>query len=212
MKRFVTILIIICVNTLSLFAFKGYVVNIIDGDTFKVLRNGKKVTIRLYGVDTPESGQDYGDDAEQYLRKHINESTVKVYPITEGVYGRTIATVYYKGIFINKILIRNGYAWVYDKYCHKDICSEFRHLERKARRMQKGLWAQEDVTSPWNFRHGDSESSSNDNGGFEVTQDCDCSDFATQEEAQRFYETHNPQRDPHHLDGDNDGKACESLP
>lgn len=30
-------------------------------------------------------------------------------------------------------------------------------------------------------------------------------------EAQRFFEAHQP-RDPHGLDGKNDGEACESLP
>jgi hypothetical protein len=38
--------------------------------------------------------------------------------------------------------------------------------------------------------------------------DYDCSDFATQEEAQE----HLLPGDPHGLDGDNDGIACESLP
>jgi excalibur calcium-binding domain-containing protein len=43
-------------------------------------------------------------------------------------------------------------------------------------------------------------------------RDRDCSDFRTQAQAQRFFERHNPSRDPHRLDGDNDGLACESLP
>lgn len=42
--------------------------------------------------------------------------------------------------------------------------------------------------------------------------DRDCSDFATQAQAQRFYKRHNPRRDPHRLDADRDGIACESLP
>lgn len=41
-------------------------------------------------------------------------------------------------------------------------------------------------------------------------QDYDCSDFATQEEAQAEYDK--DPNDPHSLDGDNDGIACESLP
>lgn len=41
--------------------------------------------------------------------------------------------------------------------------------------------------------------------------DRDCRDFNTQEEAQRFYERSGP-GDPHGLDRDNDGIACESLP
>jgi Excalibur calcium-binding domain len=42
--------------------------------------------------------------------------------------------------------------------------------------------------------------------------DRDCSDFATHRQAQRFFKNHHPGRDPHRLDGDNDGIACEDLP
>lgn len=42
--------------------------------------------------------------------------------------------------------------------------------------------------------------------------DKDCSDFKTWREAQKFYKRHGgPQRDPHRLDADRDGVACESL-
>ncbi len=40
-----------------------------------------------------------------------------------------------------------------------------------------------------------------------------CSDFETQEEAQRFFESLGGRgNDVHRLDGDNDGIACEALP
>lgn len=43
--------------------------------------------------------------------------------------------------------------------------------------------------------------------------DRDCSDFPTQADAQRFFlAAGGPQRDPHGLDKDRDGIACESLP
>lgn len=43
--------------------------------------------------------------------------------------------------------------------------------------------------------------------------DRDCGDFATQAEAQAFYESAGgPVSDPHRLDGEGDGVACESLP
>lgn len=40
--------------------------------------------------------------------------------------------------------------------------------------------------------------------------DRNCSDFSTQREAQQFYEANGP-GDPHRLDRDKDGVACESL-
>jgi hypothetical protein len=42
--------------------------------------------------------------------------------------------------------------------------------------------------------------------------DRDCSDFASWRAAQNFYKRHGgPQRDPHRLDADRDGIACEAL-
>lgn len=43
-------------------------------------------------------------------------------------------------------------------------------------------------------------------------RDRDCSDFSTQAQAQRFFKKHHPRRDPHRLDADHDGLACEDLP
>ena len=49
-----------------------------------------------------------------------------------------------------------------------------------------------------------------DNDGF---QDRNCSDFSTWREAQDFFESEGgPAEDPHRLDGNKDGVACQSLP
>lgn len=42
--------------------------------------------------------------------------------------------------------------------------------------------------------------------------DRDCSDFSTQAKAQHFFKKHHPNRDPHGLDADHDGIACEDNP
>lgn len=42
--------------------------------------------------------------------------------------------------------------------------------------------------------------------------DRDCSDFKTQRAAQKFFKNHRPKQDPHRLDRDGDGRACESNP
>ncbi len=44
-----------------------------------------------------------------------------------------------------------------------------------------------------------------------MERDRDCADFTTQTEAQAFYDEHKP-GDPHDLDRDGDGTACEWLP
>ena len=42
-------------------------------------------------------------------------------------------------------------------------------------------------------------------------RDLDCRDFASHREAQAFFEDNGPEEDPHRLDGDSDGVACEDL-
>jgi hypothetical protein len=42
--------------------------------------------------------------------------------------------------------------------------------------------------------------------------DKDCSDFSSWRQAQNFYKAHGgPKHDPHRLDADHDGIACEDL-
>jgi hypothetical protein len=42
--------------------------------------------------------------------------------------------------------------------------------------------------------------------------DKDCSDFSSWRQAQKFYKKHGgPKYDPHRLDADHDGIACEDL-
>lgn len=43
-------------------------------------------------------------------------------------------------------------------------------------------------------------------------RDRDCADFPTQAKAQHFFKRHHPNRDPHGLDADHDGIACEDNP
>lgn len=45
-----------------------------------------------------------------------------------------------------------------------------------------------------------------------MAADKDCADFNSWRAAQKFYKNHGgPKYDPHRLDGDNDGIACERL-
>ena len=43
-----------------------------------------------------------------------------------------------------------------------------------------------------------------------AADDKNCDDFSSQEEAQNYYESNDPDADPSDLDRDNDGEACET--
>lgn len=193
-------------------SFRGQVVEVTDGDTYDVRRNsGATVTVRLFGVDAPESNQPYGRAATRTARGYVQGRAVRVVPRETGRYGRTIARIRIGGRSLAELLVRDGFAWHYDRYAPN--ATALARLERQARNADRGLWAASDPVPPWNWRDGVRRSGSRSSRGRTArpTGDKDCSDFSTQPDAQRFFERHQP-GDPHGLDGDGDGEACESLP
>jgi len=57
-------------------------------------------------------------------------------------------------VLVNEAIIKNGFAWVYQKYCNKPICQKWLALEKEARSNRSGLWSHDDPVPPWDFRHG----------------------------------------------------------
>jgi micrococcal nuclease len=53
---------------------------------------------------------------------------------------------------LNSELIRNGLAWVYDRYCKKDMCDKWQQLEETAKQSKTGLWLQDKPVEPWKYR------------------------------------------------------------
>lgn len=120
--------------------------HVYDGDSF-VLENGQH--IRLYGIDAPEAKQKYGHEAEHYLKSLILERDLEIKKIGKGYYNRTLAIVYVDDKNVNTLMLENGYAWVYDKYCKKD----WNKFEKRARQKYLGLWSQKNPKEPWKFRN-----------------------------------------------------------
>src|SRR5688572_12448697 len=126
----------------------GKVVRIADGDTFTVLTEEKKqVKVRLYGIDCPERGQDFGQVARQKLSDLIFSKTVFIEEIDKDRYGRTVAIVYDEQRHsINEVMLHSGLAWHYKVY---DDDKAWSRLEGEAKRKRIGLWSQPHATPPW---------------------------------------------------------------
>jgi micrococcal nuclease len=71
-------------------SIQGKVVRVADGDTITVLQNSKQYKIRLYGIDTPEKKQDFGQKAKQFTSDMVFKKYVKV--IAYDVNRRAIMT------------------------------------------------------------------------------------------------------------------------
>jgi micrococcal nuclease len=190
-------------------AQEAFVAKVTDGDTI-VLKGidigeidaasgGHKT--RLIGIDTPEvfGGEEcYGAAASAFTKGELAQRSVLVDFDVEKTdrYGRALAYVWTQdGRFFNARLAAEGYAQQLTIPPNVRYAELFSTLVREARESNRGLWG----------------GCGAEGGGVDTpTQDKDCSDFATHEEAQSFFESQGgPSQDPHNLDSDNDGLACE---
>jgi len=129
----------------------GRVVSVSDGDTITVLHNGKGERIRLHGIDCPEKRQAFGKRAKQFTSTLVFSKTVTVQALDLDRYGRTVGVVLLPdGRSLNHELVRAGLAWWYWRYAPDD--ETLAQLEREARGAKRGLWADPEPVSPWEWR------------------------------------------------------------
>jgi micrococcal nuclease len=131
------------------FAWEGKVVSVTDGDTIKVLKDGKQVKIRLASIDCPEKGQPYGQAAKKFTANLVAGKSVIIWPTDTDRYGRTIAFVFVDGVDVNKELLKAGLAWHYKRYSRDP---ELAKLEFEARAKKVGLWKEPAQIAPWKWR------------------------------------------------------------
>lgn len=89
----------------------GIVERVIDGDTIVV--NGS--TVRLLGINTPEKGEVYYEEAKQYMENRTLNKFVKLKGGKEDLdlYKRKLRYVYVSEKNVNEELVRKGYANFY---------------------------------------------------------------------------------------------------
>ncbi len=129
--------------------FNAFVVGVTDGDTIKVLHNGQEINIRLYGIDCPEKSQAYGKKAKEFAIDAVAGKIIQMEIKGLDRYGRNIAVISYNSHSLNEELLRAGLAWHYKKYS-KD--QRYAELEEEARKEKRGLWIENNVIAPWDYR------------------------------------------------------------
>jgi endonuclease YncB( thermonuclease family) len=150
---FLYLIVILIVSVASQsFAWSGKVIGVAQGDTITVLRDRQHVTVRLYGIDTPEPGQAFSNKAKQFTSEMVLGKLVEVGGINVDHYGRTVSLVYVEGRGVCDELLKAGLAWLYYLYCNLPICAEWKKLESKAQEAGRGLWSEPNPVPPWEFR------------------------------------------------------------
>ena len=128
------------------------VVKVVDGDTIHIDINGKKETVRLIGINTPETvdprrpvecfGKEASNKAKELLEgKKIRIETEQSQGERDK-YGRLLGYVFREdGLFFNEYMISEGYAYEYTYNVPYKYQSEFRVVQKEAEANEHGLWA-----------------------------------------------------------------------
>ncbi len=127
------------------------VVRVVDGDTIHVDRGGREDTIRLIGMDTPETKKPntavecFGHEASDHLGLLLPIGTrVRLERDAEerDRYDRVLAYVYREdGVFVNLAMVTDGYAGQLTIPPNVAHAAELTDAARGAREQGKGLWA-----------------------------------------------------------------------
>jgi micrococcal nuclease len=122
---------------------------VVDGDSVHVLFRDRDVTIRLIGVDTPETvapGEPvgcYGPEASQFTTTRLTGNHVRLEFDVDRIdpYGRTLAYVWMPdGLLFNETLVRRGFATVATYPPDTRYVDRFEVAQRRAAAADRGLW------------------------------------------------------------------------
>lgn len=215
------------------------VTKVIDGDTIAVNVQGHKETVRLLGIDTPETVdprkpvQCFGKAASDKMKNFVaGKSVILVDDSTQGnrdKYGRLLRYVYLPNsvkTFVNGEMVKQGYAYSFRQYPTK-MLHRFNAWEAYARDHNLGLWGScplritpttkpvtKIYTMPTNAPTSSAVGSIQRTTAVSAIGDKGCSDFTTHANAQAYFISKggSASNNVDGLDGDHDGVACESLP
>lgn len=118
---------------------EAFVTRVIDGDTI-VLEDDERV--RLLGIDTPERGEYYFEEAKEKLKEMVDNKTVLLEKDKEerDKYSRLLRYVWLDEILTSLELVREGYARTFmleqgDKYYEELTAAELEAIESRL-----GIW------------------------------------------------------------------------
>jgi len=133
------------------------VVRFSDGDTITVNMNGKNESVRMIGIDTPETHrpnspvQCYGPAASAFTKNLIGSNKVRLESDSQNTnrdrYDRLLRYVYLPdGRLVQSEIIKGGYGFAYTQFPFSKK-ADFVALEETAKQESKGLWGNCTVTA-----------------------------------------------------------------
>jgi micrococcal nuclease len=144
------------------------VIDVIDGDTVQLAPGDvypQEDRVRYLGINTPERGQPYYEEATEANRRLVEGKTVWIaldaQPIDQ--YGRILAYVWAGDRFVNLELVRQGYANAYTEPPNVRYSDVLVQAEREAREAGLGIWQRADVPIRIDELHYDAPGADHEN-------------------------------------------------
>jgi len=136
------LLLVLCLTALPVLNCNTAGVYVIDGDTIH-LSNGEK--IRYIGIDTPERGEPYFEEATRTNRQLLEDRDLRFERdvTNEDRYGRLLRYVFAGDIFVNAELARRGLALVYreGKFPDDRYFDTLKEAAEEAAAAGRGIWS-----------------------------------------------------------------------
>ena len=184
------------------------VLSIGDGDTIRVRKAGRAITVRLACIDAPETAQSpYGAQSRRYLQQRLPVGQrVNLAIKTTDRYGRAVAEVI-SGVNINLALVEEGQAFAYRQYLRGCNAKEYLGAEARASKRRLGVWqVPGGITRPWVFRRGRRSATNPQSSTTPGGRRYRCGEIGSYARAQELLAQGHT-----YLDGNGDGRACEAL-
>jgi micrococcal nuclease len=143
------------VNAPAMETYRGTVTDFVTGAILVIDRNGSALTARLYGIDSPEPGQAYYQEARQFaVDKFLNESVNVSVLAIDSQQNPVVLVFNTNGESLSHLMVAQGMAWWDRRNAQKDAL--LRRLNADAISNSVGLYADPLALAPWDFRdsHG----------------------------------------------------------
>ena len=150
-NRFSGIIAVVFLLAISASSLAGQfkVTRVTDGDTVKVAGNDEKMTIRLVGIDAPETskkknepGQPFSQKSTKHLAGLVLNKSVEIKSYGTDRYGRTLGVIFVGEKNVNLEMVKVGLAEVYRGQPAKGLdLKSYWNAETEAKKTGIGMWS-----------------------------------------------------------------------
>lgn len=131
--------------------YTATVIAVPAGDVLSLERAGESARVRLWGIDAPEAGQPFAEEAAARVKELVLGKTVKAEVITQDTAGMNVARVTYgQELDLAETLVAEGLAWWDQRRANEARALKLGNAE--AIREKRGLWADDAPLAPWDYR------------------------------------------------------------